>query len=288
MRKIPVFAISLLSSFLIFDYFGSNILAYLEANLKNGREYFTYEAIKEIECDVLFVGASQCQGNYNMELVEEELGLDAFNAGMGAQHIDYQTIVANQIINRKTPKLVVWDFDPKLFADDNHVWLKTALTPYYFEAKSINTTLDRVDPYMKWKQRISSYKFNSLPLEYLVYSRGSVDKSQGYMKFPCRNPKEMGIVTEDTYRAKGTDFERKRELMKQTILLWKEKGIKVIVVVSPIHSLIEHEIWGVKEARNLCDELDVSFYDFSQLEGIYTESQFFRDNIHLCFSGASK
>lgn len=285
-KKLAVFTASLIISFVLLDRVGAYVLDEYNKKLKHGPEYFTQKALTDETCEVLFIGASQCEGNYNTSIIEENLGMDVFNGGMAGQHADYQVQIANVFINRKVPKVIVWDFDPKLFSDDNHVWLKSGLRPYYYYSDQITVTLDRVDPMMKYKQVISSYKYNSLPIEYFFYSRGKADTNQGYIPYKCRDLKSMEVVMEDTYPPKGEDFERKKKLINDALIQWKKNGIKVIVVISPMHKRIDYPIWGVELMQKICKQERIDFYDFSELEGVYTEKELFRDHIHLCQEGS--
>ena len=74
--------------------------------------------------------------------------------------------------------------------------------------------------------------------------------------------------------------------MSDQIKEWKSKGIKVYVLVSPIHRQINYKINGIAAVEKICKENDVVFKDFSQLENIYSNPSYFRDEIHLCQTGA--
>lgn len=284
--KVFIYLTSILLCLIIVDYLGYFVLNKYFSSLRNGREYNTSLAVTEVKPDILFIGASQCQGNYNVNFFTEELGLYAYNAGMGAQHIDYQVTIANQVISRYKPKMIVWDLDPKLLANDSKVWLKMALNPHYNYSNHINNVLDKVDKYMNLKHYLKTYKYNSLIVQLFFYSRGKKEKSNGYTPFPCRNPKHMQIVKSDSYKARGDDTKRKAELMRASVIKWKKEGIQVVLVVSPMHKKIEEPIWGVEMAKAICEDEGIPFYDFTQLSPIYTDSTLFRDHIHLCNKGS--
>jgi len=286
LKKTGVFLLLLLIGFLFIDFVGFTIINHLGNNLKRGREYNISKSVKTAAPELLFIGASQCQGNYNTEIFETTLGKTAFNAGMGAQHIDYQVVVLNEILKRKQPDIIVWDFDPKLFSEDNSVWLKSELNPYYNYSNDIKLTLEAVDPFMRLKHLIFSYRFNSLPLEFLYYNLGRMDTNEGYVPYSCRKIQGMETVDSSSFKGKGSDTKRKIELMKKTLSDMKSQLIEVYVVVSPMHKEIEYPIWGIQEMKNICENLDVKFYNFSQLDGIYNRSELFRDHIHLCKKGS--
>lgn len=276
----------LLVSFLIIDMICGSFLEQCFNTMHRGREYLTKKAIKEVSPSILFIGASQCGGNYKVSSIAKSLETTVFNAGMGAQHIDYQLTIAESVISRNKPDILVWDFDPKLFSDDNEAYLKSGLNPYYNCSELVKSEIDRVDDFAWFKHLFKSYQFNSLSSEILFYNLGSEDDKLGYQPFEC-NHTRFDTIDNTNYPPIGLDFNRKYDIAKKSLKRWKREGIRVIVLVSPIHAHISETLWGVKEMHELCDKMGVEFHDFSQLKGISDKEFFFRDYIHLCDEGAN-
>jgi hypothetical protein len=268
------------------DFTGSELLSIFFGKMHRGREYDTKEALLKANPDLLIFGASQCVGNYSSKIFEDSLRLETYNAGMGGQHIDYQVLVANIIIERKTPKIIIWDFDPKLFANDNSVFLKLGLNPYYHYNHNIKKALDRVDKYMLIKQCLFSYKYNSLIMQIINANLGNIDKRKGYTPFICRDLKESQVERKANYPDFGSDSERKFKLMNDCLSDWRGKGIKVYLVVSPIFKKDGYPINGVVKLKEICDQNKINYYDLSRLENIYDNPSYFRDEIHLCKNGS--
>lgn len=272
--------------FFIIDFVGSNLISHFVGNMKNGVEYNVDESLTKAEGDLIFIGASQCGGNYATKIFDDSLKMNSYNAGMGGQHIDYQVIIANSIIDRKIPKIIVWDFDPKLFASDNGIYLKLGLNSYYDYNDEISESLNRIDSFMFLKHSIKSYKYNSKLFEILYANIGQVDTRKGYSPFPCNDLGEINVLAKNNYPNFDFDSERKFNLMNENIKKWKDKGIKVIVVVSPMYRKINYKIRGISKAEEICKQNAIDFYDFSQLDGIYNDVSLFRDEIHLCERGS--
>jgi hypothetical protein len=119
------------------DFIGYKVITHFFNKMKNGTEYNVAMAMNKVEADLIFIGASQCVGNYDAPMFQDSLGLEVYNAGMSGQRMDYQIIAANAIIKKKVPKYLIWDFDPNLFADDNGVFLKDDLNTYYHSNQDV-------------------------------------------------------------------------------------------------------------------------------------------------------
>lgn len=67
----------------------------------------------------------------------------------------------------------------------------------------------------------------------------------------------------------------------------EKKGIQVYVLVSPIYRQINYKINGIQAVEKICKVNGAVFKDFSQLKGVYSNSEYFRDEIHLCKIGSA-
>lgn len=285
--RLSKFLVIIGGGLLVVDIIGFKALDHFFNTMHRGREYQTRLAMHEVSPDILFIGASQCSGNYDSRVFEKRLNTSVFNAGMGAQHIDYQEIISSTIISRKKPRVIVWDFDPKLLAPDNGVYLKTGMNPYYPENDLVKNKLDAVDTYMFLKHVFHSYRYNSLFFQMINGNMGSKENLRGFNPYPCGKLKEMEIVTQETYKELAGDSERKVTVMRSMLKAWKDQGIQVYVVVSPMYKKIQEPITGVLKAKEICGDANIPFFDFTQLEGIYDHPEYFRDHIHLCKTGAA-
>jgi hypothetical protein len=285
-KKLTGFLLIIVPAFILVDYIGYRVLDHFFFTMHRGREFNTRQAMESISPDLLFLGASQCQGNYDPAVFERALNASVFNAGMGAQHVDYQEVIGSRVIERNQPKIIVWDFDPKLLAPDNGVYLKTGLSPYYAKDSLARKKLDAIDPFMQLKQWVFSYRYNSLLMQIVNGNFGKAEKKQGYTPYACGKLKQKEIVTADTYRGLSGDSYRKMDVMRSALKAWTSKGISVYVVVSPMYKKIEAPIEGIAAIRKICEEVGVPFYDFSQLDAVYNDPGNFRDHIHLCKRGA--
>lgn len=286
-KKLIGFIITITVLLACVDFIGYKAIHHFFKKMKNGTEYNVQLAMNEVKTDLFFIGASQCVGNYDTRMFEEALGLDAFNGGMGGQRLDYQIIAANAMIKRKVPKYLIWDFDPKLLANDDGVFLKLDLNTYYHSNEDAKNSLERVDQFVYLKQLFHSYRYNSKSIQILYANLGKVETGKGYVPYDCNEKDSIKVLKPHHYPEFGSDFQRKKKLMSENIKEWKKKGIKVYVLVSPIYRQINYKINGIAEAEKICKENGAIFKDFSQLKGVYSNPNNFRDEIHLCKTGSA-
>jgi hypothetical protein len=286
LKRLIKFILILFILLFFIDFIGFKVINLFFKNMKNGSEYNVELAMNKIEADLFFIGASQCVGNYDSKLFEDELKLNTYNAGMGGQRLDYQVIVANAIIKRKVPKLIVWDFDPKLLADDDGVFFKLDLNTYYHSNYYVKQRLQSIDEFVNVKHFFKSYQYNSKLLQILYSNLGKEENGKGYVPYGCKIKEKIKVLKPNHYPEFGFDTPRKIKLMSEQISEWNSKGIKVYVLVSPIYRLITSKINGIEAVKKICKENGALFQDFSQLENIYSNPSYFRDEIHLCKSGA--
>lgn len=285
-KKLLGFTAVILILLISVDFMGYKILNHLFFKMKSGREYNTRLAMKEVKSDLIFIGASQCVGNYDSNMFRDSLGIDSYNAGMGGQGLDYQIIVANTLIKRKKPKIIIWDFDPKLLANDSGVYLKLDLGTYYNDNDDVKKAIDKIDQFAFLKNISKSYCYNSRLMQFLNANVGKKEKSNGYTPFKCNKQGELKVQKLDRYPEFGTDTERKINLMTKNLNAWKEMGIKIYVFVSPVYSKINYKVNGIEAVEKICKDQQVYFKDFSQMEGVYDNPNYFRDEIHLCRIGS--
>jgi hypothetical protein len=285
-KKFIGFVVAMTILLFSIDFMGYKLVTHFFKKMKNGTEYNIEMAMNEVKADLIFIGASQCVGNYDTKLFEKNLQLQAFNAGMGGQRMDYQIIAANAIIKRKVPKYLIWDFDPNLLAKDDGVFLKLDLNTYYDSHEDVKNTLKSVDEFVYLKQLFYSYRYNSKLMQILYANLGKAEEGKGYVPYDCKMKDKIKLLKPNHYPEFGSDSQRKMKLMSDNIKEWKKKGIKIYVLVSPIYRQINYKINGIETAEKICKENGVIFKDFSQLKDVYSNPEYFRDQIHLCKTGS--
>lgn len=286
-RKFIGFIITITIVLVCVDFVGYKVITHFFKKMKKGTEHNVELAMNEVKPDLFFIGASQCVGNYDTSVFEDALGLEAFNGGMSGQRMDYQITVANAMIKRKVPKYLIWDFDPNLLANDDGVFLKLDLNTYYHSNEDVKNSLARVDEFVYLKQLSHSYRYNSKIMQILYANLGKAETGKGYVPYDCNEKDSIKVLKPNHYQEFGSDSERKIKLMSENIKEWKKKGIKVLVLVSPIYRQINYKITGIAEAEKICKANGTIFKDFSQLKGVYSNPNNFRDEIHLCKVGSA-
>ena len=64
-------------------------------------------------------------------------------------------------------------------------------------------------------------------------------------------------------------------------------SVSLVVVISPIYEdHITNESYDI--AKRICNEYDIPFYDFRNMDGITNDASFFQDKRHMNIHGADK
>ena len=123
--------------------------------------------------DILIFGSSRAQNNYNARMIEDSIGLTAFNCGESGFGIINSYGYLKMIIKRHHPKIIIYDVFPTFDFEqmDNHRFLRHLKTQY--DEESIKSLFLRVDPLEKWRMLSLLYRYNSnwihKPITYLEF-----------------------------------------------------------------------------------------------------------------------
>ena len=68
--------------------------------------------VEKVDADVVVIGSSKASHHYVPQMLEDSLGLTAYNCGQGGCFFLYQNCIINMILDRYTPKMILWDIQP--------------------------------------------------------------------------------------------------------------------------------------------------------------------------------
>lgn len=68
--------------------------------------------IEKVDADVVVIGSSKASHHYVPQMLEDSLGMTAYNCGHDGCFFLYQNCIINMILDRYTPKMILWDIQP--------------------------------------------------------------------------------------------------------------------------------------------------------------------------------
>lgn len=261
--------------------------------------------------DILFCGASHCQLGINPEIMDEQFGMNTFNAGSSSQGLATSLALIKEAAAYHDLKQVYVDLDYSIV---------TRTLP---NLESIYIISD----YMKPSLRKAEYLLNATSKEYYVNSFMPLHKGRGYTKNPQKIMELVKKKQTDGYRdytgidssyaGKGhiasrtviedgslwsmqspeeVDFSipsDQQEYLKQIIRFCKERDIELTFISIPVTdfhlSFVTNYDEYIQTIKDFLQDYDVEYVDFNlcrpDVSGIDCDS-FFNDDNHLNTNGA--
>ena len=197
----------------------------------------------EINADIVISGSSRALGHYDPRIIEELIGLKAFNIGLNGSQTDMQLArLKTYLRHNKKPLLLIHNLDLFSFQTTHGgVYDPGQYVPYLADPE-VYAALARINPDV-WRARflpLYGYAAEDLRFNWIL----------GVMGFFGWNPSEDQFLGfKPRYSAWTEDFERSKAMnpdgmrfeieadgvkeMEDLLRLCKEQGIKVLLVYSP-------------------------------------------------------
>ena len=247
--------------------------------------------VKNMESDVVVLGASIASRHYIPSMIEDSLLLSAYNCGFDGTPFVVQNSLLNLMLDRYKPKVIVWEIGEVSMETEKDIKHIAYLYPYYDKNKQARAIVDGTDRFQRFRMLSKTYRHNSEVLNELKTLLGPAPREsqlslKGYMPldttgyiFPTKIHKKFAN-TLDT---------NKVVLLESTIIRCKESNVPIVFSSSPRYIENYDEIKASHSYRALIDvanKYDVPFLDFYELYS--NDSTLFKDNAHMNDKGARK
>ena len=144
--------------------------------------------VEKVDADVVVIGSSKASHHYVPQMLEDSLGMTSYNCGQDGCFFLYQNCIINMILDRYTPKVILWDIQPESFIKNdvaNEYQNIRYLTPYYRSSQWVKHYIDRESPKMPIRMLSEMYGYNSKLFNYIfpLVTHASSTK-HGYIPLP--------------------------------------------------------------------------------------------------------
>ena len=271
---------------IVADILLGKLLEHFYFNMKSGQTARITYAITKAKEELIIFGSSRANHNYVPGILEDSMGLSAYNAGIDGQGIPYHYSVFKSIRQRSIPKMIILDINADEFEKSGFGYDRLyVLLPYYYSHKEIQPIVNLRSKYEPIKSLSSLYRYNSFILPVVLNNAMSrADNSvKGYV--PLYNNLKLP-VTPLKLEGGGELDTVKINLFRSFIKEAMSSNCKVFVFVSPVymdHSLVTPTI---TTAENICKEEAVSFMNHSEVSLLKGHPEYFQDMVHLNNAGA--
>lgn len=278
-----------LSFLILIDKGLGAILQHYYFKIHHGEQGRTTYIIDSCISETIILGSSRAAHHYSSSVISEILHTTTYNAGKDKQRLRYSEALLNMIYRRYSPKVIILDLNPTAFEkNENGLDELSILLPYYSSHPEIRSIVNERNRFEWIKTYSDLYRFNSLPIKIVfnnLSSERDANESAGYV--PLVIHKELIPKTPDSLPASQPIDRSIVDCFKKIIVLVKNHGSRLIVVVSPIYYKLPENLKTLELAKSICVNEQISFLDYSQSQQFLDHGpEMFLDMGHLNDSSA--
>lgn len=250
----------------------------------------TSYVVEKMDADVLIVGSSRAEHHYIPDIISDSLGVSVYNCGQRGGRFLYQNCVINMVLDRYTPKKILWDFLPgcMIVSGDNEKEYRCVryLSPYYGKNKWTTEFINSEDKMSAVKMRCQMFAFNSRLPSYLApFVRKGATTQNGYVPLPSEGYEYPVLNSDYMDDSKYEPDLKKFELFASTIERCKREGVELLLIASPRYSYSSRAyMCAVSDLRKMAAEYGYEIYDYADL--YLDDPTRFKDSGHMNHKGA--
>lgn len=286
-KKIIIAIVGFVVCFLVFDFGVGKIFESKMQKLPRDGERVAKSnyVLNKAEADIMIVGSSRAECHYDPEILKQfHDGYTAFNCGVDGQGFYYSDVVVNSILDRCSPKLIIWDFNLSfLIGEGEEISL---LYPYYGKNDHITSLIIDIDPSLKYRLWINSYKWSSTTARIIRASR--MEDNPRSLGFNPGKTKKTGIgfSKKDVVFNDGNVDSAKVAAFERTLSRCKEQGVNVVVVISPSFNFSKGKNATMDYLCKASSKNNFVYINDNNLEEFHNKEDYFYDTKHLNRQGA--
>lgn len=258
---------------------------------KNPLSMPSHHMVKDIDADVIILGASIASRHYIPSLIEDSLHVSAYNCGFDGTPFVVQNSLLNLMLDRYKPHTIIWEIGEVSMENDGDIKHLSYLYPYYDTNEQARNVVNGVDKFQRIRMLSKTYRYNSVALNELKTLLGSKPREselslKGYMPLDT-----AGYIypTKIIKPYENTIDTSKVILLENTIERCKESNVQLIISSSPRYISNYDEIKNSRSYKailGLVNKYDIPFFDYYEL--FSEEPQLFKDNAHMNDNGTRK
>lgn len=240
--------------------------------------------VNDVHEDIVLMGTSRCHLQYVPSIISDSLAMSVYNGGIDASNNIYaHYMMLNFILARHTPKVICLDVMTSDFAEQQDPFQTVSFfSPYFGKNEHVDSIFRLAGTY--WKYRLSHlYRYNAKAVSNIVGLAVSRQTGEDHGYLP--NPKPQFALSSLKYspNQRKTDS-LKIEYVQRFVSLCQQRGVKLILVVSPMYSRVDADRYDA--LKTIAQQNDVPFLDYHTTGLFWEHPEYFRDTMHLWDKGA--
>lgn len=264
----------------------NNLLPMISNHGDSGKTYFS---LHDVNTPIVIVGSSRAAHHYVTEMIEDSLKMPAYNVAIDGCFFSYNCCVINSILERYSPKLIIWENGNEYLYDGIADPLE-ALYPYYTKNEWVLRTIQEEKPWTEYVRLNSDiYRYNSkihrILIRYMTRHSFVDGTIKGYEPSPKKQLKKQLELEKETVESTSLS-ETKIERFRYTLERAQKMGVCIVVVDSPKYLLRSYDNISASKMQELCNQFGALYLDNSQLPYFLEHPELFNDSVHLNDDGA--
>lgn len=245
---------------------------------KNSMIATIQQSLFKKKADVLILGPSTANHNYNALMMSDSLGMNVYNAGLDGRDMIYSDVVLQSYLDRCDLKAVLLDIGP-VQLDGSWIDRIHDTKPYYGINKHVT---DYYDNETDWQQRLkllsSLYRYNKTLSYWIRVQIDPVNNSKGYAPLYGR-AESINPSMANCFEVDSTEYSH----LKNIVDVCAQRNIWLVLIESPSESMnTTFEDW----IKRFCLLNGVELLGKESFEDFYNHPEWFKDANHLNSDGA--
>lgn len=239
------------------------------------------QAMFKRNVDVLILGPSSANHHYNCKIIEDSLGLTAYNAGRDGQNIVYAAMVLAANVERHAPRIVFLDMSSVMLDGswNNHL---SDMNCYYGICNQVDSIIDEISSWQdRLKLRLNLYRYNNT-WAWIVngYMAKTQEDMNGYRPMPVQKGEMKSSFSKGHFIADSLDM----KYLNIIVDVCEKTNIDLVVCSSPslrVDGGSFHQFM-----KEYCKEKGLPYLDWNGDTVYINHPELFYDVSHLNTIGA--
>lgn len=290
MRKLTIRILTVSLLLVLFDQAAGELLDYLRNHAPDGRYYKARYSLEQCDEEVIVLGSSRGEMNYDPFIIEDSLNMTCWDASRGGEGVAYFRSIQEGILARYAPKLVILNVEGNMLEDNPGYVENGFLRPFYKGHKEIRPFINKISKYEKFLMLSRLYAYNS-SFYYLIrpYFIQGLDGDKDEKGWKPRdghiNPVFVHEGVEKVVDKVPLNPETVQEF-KDLVRRFEEENVHLIMAVSPNYGVLEEDTPTINFIKKFTTEHKIPLFIHSNDWEFVSRADFFIDPDHLNREGS--
>lgn len=288
-------SLQLIICLVLMDLLLGGALKHLFFSQKSGKYFRINYTMEMAEASIFIFGSSHALRHYVPEVIEKEISLSCYNAGVLGQQILFQSALQTIVLERTTPVLIILDIDPNCLFEAQEQYDRLAdFYPYYHKyPKILARVINKRSGLEKYFLLSKLYQYNSTIVHVIRYWLAPQKDWNGYRPlfgeiplsaYAAQNKQESPLSSKTKKNLLDKNFV---EAFEHFITNAKIKNVRLVFIVSPnvTHSDISNNA-SFNKIKSFADRYDIPLFEFLDHPSFIGHYSLFADFGHLNDTGA--